>query len=392
MFKAIIVLVKINNRWINNVASPTVLMVLMNLEIGGAETHTVLLARHMRDLGYRVLVASAGGIYEGLLAGQGIRHYRLPLDNSGCGSLYHSVRALLRIVREEKVSLIHAHARIPAFAAYFVSALTGIKMLTTAHAVFATGFPKGYLSRWGEMTIAVSEDVKRHLIDSFGLAEQNVVLIPNGIDVDLFRPGLPDSKEIRSAFAGEADTMLIIYVSRLDQPLSAVAINLIQACGGLLKTMPVKLLIAGDGVSYSAVEEEANKVNAAAGTDVVKLLGARTDINLLMDAADLAVGVSRVALEAMACGKNVILAGGEGFGGLIKETDLPLLEKDNFTGRQFKKLASADDFQASINDFADLPEVEKTRRSNAFRQHIVERYSSLSMAKETARVYERLID
>ena len=374
-------------------ASKTVLLALMNLEIGGAETHTVLLASHLRDLGYRALVASSGGIYEEVLAARGIEHYRLPLDCAGCASLYHSVRAIRRLVREEGVSLVHAHARIPAFAASIALATTRVKMLTTAHAVFETGFPKGFLSRWGEMTIAVSEDIRRHLINSFGVSEKNIVLIPNGIDLEMFRPGIPGSAEIRAAYAGEGDRvgLVIIYVSRLDQPLSAVAINLIQACGGLVDAIPVKLLIAGDGVFFGAVEEEVQKVNAAAGAIVAELLGARTDINLLMDAADLAVGVSRVAMEAMACGKNLILAGGEGYGGLITETGLSALESDNFTGRQHNKPATAEDFRQAIKDFAALPETTKTRRSQAFRQYIAESHSSLQMARATAQVYERVI-
>ena len=376
-------------------ASKTVLLALMNLEVGGAETHTALLASHLRDLGYRALVASSGGIYEEFLAARGIKHYRLPLDKTGCASLYRSVRLLRRLVRDEDVSLIHAHARIPAFAASIAAATTGVKMLTTAHAVFETGFPKGLLSRWGEMTIAVSEDIKRHLINAFGVSEKNIVLIPNGIDLELFRPGLPGSAELRAAYAGEeagvGDKLIILYVSRLDQPLSAVAINLIQACGDLISSLPVKLLIAGDGAFFGAVAEEAQKVNAAAGTVVAELLGARTDINQLLDATDLAVGVSRVAMEAMACGKNLILAGGEGYGGLITETGLNELESDNFTGRQRHKLATAEDFQQAIKTFAALPETTKTQRGQAFRQHITERHSSLQMAQATTRVYEKII-
>ena len=372
-------------------ASKTVLLALMNLEIGGAETHTVLLASHLRDLGYRALVTSSGGIYEEFLAARGIRHYRLPLDNAGCASLYQSVRLLRRLVREEDVTLIHAHARIPALAASLAAATTGVKMLTTAHAVFETGFPKGLLSRWGVMTIAVSEDIRRHLINAFGVPEKNIVLIPNGIDLELFRPDLPGSTTLRAAYAGEGDKLVILYVSRLDQPLAAVAVKLIQACGGLLDAIPVKLLIAGDGVCFSVVEAEAQKANAAAGTVVAELLGARTDINQLLDAADLAVGVSRVAMEAMACGKNLILAGGEGYGGLLTETGLTASASDNFTGRQHRKLATAEDFQQAIKEFAALPEATKTQRGQVFRQHIAARHSSLQMARATAQVYERVI-
>ena len=41
----------------------SVLMALNGLEIGGAETHVVELSKEMQRQGYRVVVASNGGVY-----------------------------------------------------------------------------------------------------------------------------------------------------------------------------------------------------------------------------------------------------------------------------------------------------------------------------------------
>lgn len=373
-------------------ASVTVLITLMSLEIGGAETHAVVLARHLKELGYRVIMASAGGVFEKTIAGYGIKHYRLPLDNSRLYSLYRSVAAIRSIIKSENVALVHAHARIPAFVSDLASRLTGIHMITTAHAMFKAGFFLRYLSRWGKKTIAVSSDVKEHMIKYFGLAESNIILIPNGIDIEIFDPALPAGR-FADELKGGSDKTLIVYVSRLDDLLAPVAINLIEACDRIYGEFPfIRLLIAGDGEYAGKVADRARVVNARTGAELVRLLGARTDINKIMATADLIVGVSRVALEAMASGKNVILAGGEGYGGLIQEGSLPLFVNDNFTGRQFNNKATVQDFENTIREFLCLPVESKRRMSVLLREFIVENYSSARMARETAGVYEKVLN
>jgi len=374
------------------VAPVTVLMTLMSLEIGGAETHAVVLARHLKELGYRIIMASSGGVFEKTIAGYGIRHYKLPLDNSRPHSLFRSVTAVRSIITSENVMLVHAHARIPAFASDLARQFTGIHMITTAHAMFTAGFPLRFLSRWGERTIAVSSDIKEHMIKFFGLAESKIILIPNGIDIETFDPALPVGKVADELKVG-SDKTLIVYVSRLDDMLAPVAINLIEACGRLYSEFPfLSLLIVGDGKCAGEVAARARAVNAKTGADLVKLLGARTDINRIMASADLVVGVSRVALEAMASGKNVVLAGGEGYGGLIREGSLPLFINDNFTGRQFNKQATTQNIEDSIREFLYLPPEAKRNIGVFLRKFIVENYSSVRMAKETARVYEEVLN
>ena len=142
----------------------TVLLATMQLDIGGAETHVVDLACHLTEMGYRVLVASNGGCYVERLTAFGVPHYQVPLHDNKPALLWRSIRAMRRIVRDEQVDLIHAHARIPAFVTAVMGKPEQVRFITTAHYNF-----KGlwYLSRWGEKTIAVSEDIRDYLIDYF---------------------------------------------------------------------------------------------------------------------------------------------------------------------------------------------------------------------------------
>ncbi|MBQ5799250.1 MAG: glycosyltransferase, partial [Oscillospiraceae bacterium] len=95
--------------------SKKILMALMGLEIGGAETHVVELSKELHRRGYEVVVVSNGGVYERELVEAGIRCHRAPLHKRSLGAMFRSLVALRRIIREEKPDVVHAHARIPAF-------------------------------------------------------------------------------------------------------------------------------------------------------------------------------------------------------------------------------------------------------------------------------------
>ncbi|HBF64795.1 MAG TPA: glycosyltransferase family 1 protein, partial [Clostridium sp.] len=56
-----------------------ILMALMGLEIGGAETHVVELSKELKKQGYDIIVASNGGVYEKELEEVGIKHYKVPM-------------------------------------------------------------------------------------------------------------------------------------------------------------------------------------------------------------------------------------------------------------------------------------------------------------------------
>ncbi|MGB9791726.1 MAG: glycosyltransferase [Thermacetogeniaceae bacterium] len=361
----------------------TVLLALMRLDIGGAETHVVVLARHLVELGYRVVVASNGGRFEKVLEKHGIRHYRVPLHNTKLSSVLKSVLLMRRIVREEGVEIIHAHARIPAFVAAVMGRPRHVHLITTAHSNFM-GLRR--LTRWGEKTIAVSEDIRDHLISYFRVKPERIVVIPNGIDTEFFSP------EAGEGLEREEGTTLISLVSRLDGKLADVAVQLITACDLLCDSFPgLRLFIVGDGDGYEAVREMASRVNARRGREIVSLLGARTDVNRIMAGSDLVVGVSRVALEAMACARPVLLAGGQGFGGLLDKDNVWEFQRDNFTGRCAGAECSVERLVAALKEFFGKDEEWRRETGLFLRQLVVERYDSRAMAREVARVYEEIM-
>ncbi len=88
-----------------------ILLSLMQLNIGGAETHVVELAKELKRKGFNVIVTSNGGVYVKELEDAGIKHYAVPLQNKNPLNMLKSARLLKKIIKDEKIDIVHSHAR-----------------------------------------------------------------------------------------------------------------------------------------------------------------------------------------------------------------------------------------------------------------------------------------
>ena len=80
-----------------------ILLSLMQLNIGGAETHVVELAKELKRKGFNVIVTSNGGVYVKELEDAGIKHYAVPLQNKNPLNMLKSARLLKKIIKDEKI-------------------------------------------------------------------------------------------------------------------------------------------------------------------------------------------------------------------------------------------------------------------------------------------------
>ncbi len=92
-----------------------ILMATMGLDIGGAETHIVELAKELKKRGYDVIIASNGGVYVPEVEAAGIRHYCVPMNRRKVFAIWKSYRLMKQIIEKERTDIVHAHARIHGF-------------------------------------------------------------------------------------------------------------------------------------------------------------------------------------------------------------------------------------------------------------------------------------
>lgn len=366
-----------------------ILMATMGLDIGGAETHIVELSKELKHQGHDIIIVSNGGVYVPEITAAGIRHYDAPMHRRNVRDMRRA-RAILRdVIRREQPDIVHAHARIPAFLCGSLQKQMKFPFVTTAHWVFDASGVLRYLTNWGDRTIAVSDDIKSYLIREYGLPPEHISVTINGIDTEKFSPAVTGDKVIRE-FGLDPAKPILSYVSRMDADRALVARQLIQIAPDLDRAVPgIQLLIAGGGNVFQELNKKAREVNAALGRPCVTMAGPRTDINEIVAAGQVFVGVSRAALEAMSAAKPVIVAGNEGYHGLFGPDKLAEAQAGNFCCRGLP-LSDPKTLLADVTAaFALSPEARE--RAGAYgRQVIFDCYSVRRMANDCLAMYEQV--
>ena len=367
----------------------TILMATMGLEIGGAETHIVELSKELKRRGYDVIVVSNGGVYEKELEEAGIRCLWAPMHRRAPVPMLQSLLRLRKIIKEEQPDMVHAHARIPGFLCGILHKVMKFPFVTTAHWVFDTGGALRFLTNWGQRTIAVSDDIKTYLWDNYQIPGENVTVTINGIDTDKFSPEISGGK-VRKELGIPSDALCLASVSRLDDSRAFAARCLIDIAPRLAQAHPgLHLIIAGSGDVYDELKAKADAVNRQVGYEMLHLPGARTDINEIVAAGDVFVGVSRAALEAMAGGKAVIIAGNEGYHGIFTPDKLEEAMLGNFCCRGLP-MCDPDTLYTDVTTLLSSGKSSWAQQGAYNRQVIFDHYSVARMAEDALFVYRQV--
>ncbi len=359
-----------------------ILLLCGKMESGGAETHVSGLALELIKRGHTVFLASAGGREAKKLASAGVGQIILPLDRKDLFSLMLCRQRLMRLVREKHFDIMHAHTRISAYVADDVSRALQVLLVVTAHARFDMRGLCGRASRWGDKTICVSSDIREHIMKHARLKEENVSVIPNGID----------TKEFCSGTRRSSEKLRIAFLSRLDSDCSAAAYSLIRIAPALIRKFPnVEIVIGGGGSELPEIREYARRVNLALGKRAIRLVGHVNCVPRFYSFADIFVGVSRAALEAFSCCVPTVLAGNEGFGGVVSRENIGELAKENFCCRG----------RVALNDrrllfglcrLLCMTENERESLGRTLRAYVRENCSQERVTEQTERVYNSLAE
>lgn len=367
-----------------------VLITTMSLDIGGAETHIVELAKGLKREGFHVVVASNGGIFEKELEAHGIRHYKVPLHNKKPGNVIKAYSMLKEIILKEKINLVHAHARIPGYICNLLHKKLDFAFVTTAHGTWKTGGGLKYITKWGQKTIAVSQDVKKYLLDNYNINESDITLTINGIDTDKFSPDIEWSS-IQREFNIPEDSFKVVYVSRIDKDRQEILQSILEVLKGLVFEMEnLQFFIVGGGSIQSDIKEAAEKLNRSVGRKTVIVTGPRTDINKFNAMADLFIGFGRSALEGMSSAKPVIIAGNQGYIGLLDEHNIETAVKSNFSGRG-QEMAETESFAAEIKGVAAMDDELRKKYGDFCRTTVEQHYSTKRMVADNIDVYMQLL-
>ncbi len=354
-----------------------ILLLTSSLDCGGVESHILTLAVYLCRDGHDVIVASSGGRTVKKLEKKGIKHFFIPLKGKNVFNIFSAQKILMRLIRDEAIDIVHAHSRPACFIADIACKKLKIPFAATVHAKFSTPWIYRKLSRWGNITIAVSEDLRYYVCESYGISSENTRVVTNGVDTEEFFI----SNETLS------NSPVIVFSSRLDKDCSDVAFMLCSLYGKIKESFPkARIYICGGGDAYSELS------SASCDKPDIRLLGNVENMGEVLRKASVFVGVSRAAMEAMACGVPVILGGNEGFLGLLKEErELDYAALENFCCRGEGKLDEGKLFSA-ISDCLSMSEAQRSYIGKRMSRYIIDNHSAEEMAKKTVNIYKEIYD
>ncbi|MCL2376050.1 MAG: polysaccharide pyruvyl transferase CsaB [Defluviitaleaceae bacterium] len=366
----------------NSFEGTKVLMALMCMEIGGAETHVLELCKALKKRGLDVYVVSNGGVYEAELVRHGVKHFKLPLHNKNPKNLVSSYFSLKRIIVENDIRLVHAHARIPAFLCGMLHKKLDFRFVTTTHLNFDTAMHYKILTNWGESTLAVSEDIRDYLVNNYKFPKEKIVVSVNGINTENYHSGIAYA-DILDEFGLNPANKRIVFMSRLEKHLTPPVHKLLDIAEDIhAKNENAEIIIIGGGSDFQALSDKADAVNRALGKKLITMTGGRTDTAKFLASADIFVGVSRSALEAMACEKPTILSGYQGHLGIFNQNILGAAIETNLTCRGHAEV-SAESMRRDVFTLLDASP-DKLKELGKFARQVIDNHFSMTKMTDDA--------
>jgi lipopolysaccharide heptosyltransferase II len=287
-----------------------ILQILPALELGGVERGTVDLARALKARGEdsAVVISSGGALVQELIR-EGIPHYTLPVGHKSIFSLA-LVSKIVEIIEKERVDLVHARSRVPAWLAWFACRRAGIPLVTTCHGHYSTHLLSRVMG-WGKRVIVPSHVIGRHMIEAFGVSPDRIALIPRGVDLTQF------PFQANKYDGPPPQTYRILNLGRLS-PIKG-QVEFLRVIHRLRRQVPnlEVWLVGSEGRGKGKYTREIEQTIRRLGLErIVKLLGTRRDIAELLKQADLLVlsslvpeSFGRVLVEAGACGTVCVSTG-----------------------------------------------------------------------------------
>lgn len=285
----------------------TVCHLLHGLWVGGAEVLASRLARGLQD-SFRFLFVCLDEL--GTL-GRELQREGFPvvvLGRKPRVDWFCSWR-LSRLLRKERVDLIHAHQYTPFFYALTARLLyRRPPILFTEHGRHFPDFPRPkrklanrLLLQQRDRVVGVGQAVRQALIQNEGLPGQRIEVIYNGIN--LGTPKNPEGERcrVRQELGLKKNELVVLQVARLD-PIKDHGTAL-RSFARLANRCPeARLLIVGEGPQEETIRAQVRQLHLESQ---VLLLGLRTDIPSLLAAADLFLltsvseGIPLTIIEAM---------------------------------------------------------------------------------------------
>ncbi len=256
---------------------------------------------------------------------------------------------VVRVARERKLDVIHAHYAVPhATAAYLADQILSTdgngrrppRTVTTLHGTDITlvGSDPSYKRvvafsiEQSHGVTAVSESLRRQTIESLGI-KHDIRVIPNFLDCAVYQRQ-PDPGFRQQLCQDDEFEAIVVHASNF-RPVKRIHV-VMDLFRGIRREVRAKLIMLGDGPERPMAERLAREYGL---TDAVEFAGEQPDLVPWLSVADLFLlpsaeeSFGMAALEAMACEVTVIASRVGGLPEVIDDGETGFLhEPDDVDG------------------------------------------------------------
>lgn len=320
---------------------------------GGAETVLLDLVSNLDRDRFRSLVLLPRGNW--LPKQLEERDIPIVLVESGAWYDLELPRAMLRVIRHERVDLIHSHLPDQNFYSCLAGRLTGCPTVVTYHGApwlsdnggARRAFKSWFVARSARVVVAVSDYLKSLLVNA-GFPADRMVRIYNGVNCSRFIS--PVAGRLRAELGCSETTKLVGMVANLRRPKGYE--YFVQAASKVVELLPETCFVAAGEIDEDIGDRIRNLVEKLGLKQRFTLLGFRSDVAEILRDLDVFVlssvseGLSIATIEAMAAGKAVVVTRSGGPQEIVEDNQtgflVPAADADAMASRICEVLRNPD--------------------------------------------------
>ena len=290
-----------------------ILMALSQLEITGAEVYATTIADELIERGNKVYIVS-----DTLTTPTKAEYIKLEFNKRSLLKRIEHIKFLCKFIKEKNIQIVHAHSRASSWSCQIACKLVGIPLITTTHGRQPIHFSRKLIKAFGDYSIAVCENIKKHMVNDIGFSENKISVILNPVNYKK----LDLEKKVN-------DKKVISIVGRLSGPKGDVAYDLLEILSQdeLLSKYKVRL-IGGKELPERFLKFKEKDI---------EFIGYVPNIQEKIFESDIVIGAGRVAFEALLNKTSLIAVGETEYMGFINKENLSKSLASNFGDIGFMK-------------------------------------------------------
>ena len=344
---------------------------------GGQAMRVLEDLRIIQELGHTPLLAchKKSWLYEEA-KNRGFVVYAVPFGHLADPKSYIE---MLKLIRQEKIDIVHTHSSKDSYPVTYTAKLLGKKVVRSRH-IELTKKP-GHLFRLADAIVTTGEKVRTQLIEE-GIDTHKIVSIPTCPDPVRFTPDKNRRTQMRKVYGIDEKDIVIGSMAGLGNRKRGW--ELVKMVEMICQENPnVKLLLAGDG-SIDAKKRIDRFIKQKALQNHIYFIG-YTEPEAFLDAIDIYAcpssqeGLPQALMQAMMMGKACISTDVGSIAELNVEENMLLIAKDDF--ETFRKTLT----QLVI----DPDKIESLGTKN--RRIALKHFSYNQMKEKTAQLYDNLM-